>query len=131
MSICFDIKNNTAKILAHFTNILTHHTLIENSKNNKIHQFLLLFDIFLDSFETWNKNTNRNYCYKLLWAYTKKSYTTIVKQVADDGDKKISYDFFFQEVSNNLKYGDRQWKLQTAVLKYKIEVSRLYSINKI
>ena len=41
-------------------------------KNNENHQILVLFDIFLDSYETWNKKTNTNYLCKHLWADTRK-----------------------------------------------------------
>ena len=66
--IWYDIKNNTAKTSAQFTNISTQDTLIEISKNNKNHQISVLFDVFLDNYWTWNKVTSLHYCDKHICA---------------------------------------------------------------
>ena len=46
----YDIKEQYLKNSAHFTNILTQHTSIENNKNNENHQISVLFDVFLHTY---------------------------------------------------------------------------------
>ena len=45
-------KNNNAKISAYFTKFLTQHISIEINKHTENHQIFVIFDIFLDYYET-------------------------------------------------------------------------------